>query len=194
MTAFWISPMAPPESLSRTASSITTGRPRLLATLTATDLRIQLSLSPTLLTGGRTSTLALLPSASVMATFTTMSLTATATALTLVMVCVLYMRLSSFFSPSAGAQLLVENNVWTSPKKPLYSTDEGFAVARGNGRFSLCNCRLWYICQPSFADFGGGENTAPTGTFTTAPYSYSLVSASAVRAAVTGSAGQTLTF
>ncbi|KAF8920745.1 polysaccharide lyase family 1 protein, partial [Mucidula mucida] len=74
-----------------------------------------------------------------------------------------------------GAQLLVENNVWTSPKKPLYSTDEGFAVARGN-------------------DFGGGENTAPTGTFTTAPYSYSLVSASAVRAAVTGSAGQTLTF
>ncbi len=35
----------------------------------------------------------------------------------------------------SGAQLLVENNVWTTPKKqkPLYSTDEGFAVARGNG-------------------------------------------------------------
>ena len=33
-----------------------------------------------------------------------------------------------------GAQLLVENNVWTGTnKKPLYSTDEGYAVARGNG-------------------------------------------------------------
>ncbi|KAF9048260.1 polysaccharide lyase family 1 protein [Hymenopellis radicata] len=73
------------------------------------------------------------------------------------------------------AQLLVENNVWVSPKKPLYSTDEGYAVARGN-------------------DFADGENTAPTGTFSTAPYSYSLVSASAVKAAVTGSAGQTLSF
>ncbi|KAF8894266.1 polysaccharide lyase family 1 protein [Mucidula mucida] len=76
-----------------------------------------------------------------------------------------------------GAQLLVENNVWTTPKKqkPLYSTDEGFAVARGN-------------------DFGGGEDTAPNGTFTAAPYSYSMLSASDVVAAVTGSAGQTLTF
>uniref|UniRef100_A0A0W0G9Q2 Pectate lyase domain-containing protein n=1 Tax=Moniliophthora roreri TaxID=221103 RepID=A0A0W0G9Q2_MONRR len=41
-----------------------------------------------------------------------------------------------------GAQLLVENNVCVSPKKPLYSTDEGYAVATRN-------------------DFGGGENTTP---------------------------------
>ena len=32
-----------------------------------------------------------------------------------------------------GAQLLVEDNVWTGTDKPLYDTDGGFAVARGNG-------------------------------------------------------------
>ncbi|THU89056.1 pectate lyase [Dendrothele bispora CBS 962.96] len=74
-----------------------------------------------------------------------------------------------------GAQLLVENNVWTGTDKPLYETDEGFAVARGN-------------------DFGGAENTAPVGTFTTAPYSYSLIATDDVRSAVTPGAGQTLDF
>ncbi|ETW78398.1 polysaccharide lyase family 1 protein [Heterobasidion irregulare TC 32-1] len=75
-----------------------------------------------------------------------------------------------------GAELLVENNVWTSDNKnPLYSTDEGYAVARGN-------------------NFGGLSNTAPTGTFTTAPYSYSLISASSVASTVKGSAGATLSF
>ncbi|KAF7300969.1 Pectate lyase a [Mycena indigotica] len=74
-----------------------------------------------------------------------------------------------------GAQLLVENNVWTGTSKPLYSTDGGFAVATGN-------------------DFGGASNTAPTGSFTSPPYSYSKLAASAVRSAVVGSAGQTLSF
>ncbi|KAJ6596750.1 pectate lyase B [Mycena sp. CBHHK59/15] len=74
-----------------------------------------------------------------------------------------------------GAQLLVENNVWTGTDKPLYSTDAGFAAATGN-------------------DFGGAANTAPTGTFTKAPYSYTKLAASAVRAAVVGTAGQTLSF
>ncbi|QRW06110.1 pectate lyase [Ceratobasidium sp. AG-Ba] len=73
-----------------------------------------------------------------------------------------------------GAQLLVENNVWESVKKALYSTDGGFAVARGN-------------------EFGGGSSTAPAGTFTKAPYSYTLLSASAVKSAVS-SAGATLSF
>ncbi|KAF9446803.1 polysaccharide lyase family 1 protein [Macrolepiota fuliginosa MF-IS2] len=72
-----------------------------------------------------------------------------------------------------GAQLLVENNVWTGTDKPLYSTDGGFAVARGN-------------------DFGGAANSAPTGTFTTAPYSYSLTPVASVRSSVVSSAGQTL--
>ncbi|KAF9040688.1 polysaccharide lyase family 1 protein [Panaeolus papilionaceus] len=75
-----------------------------------------------------------------------------------------------------GAQLLVENNVWSSgTTKPLYATDGGFAVARGN-------------------DFGGGANTAPVGNFNSAPYSYSLTSVGSVRSAVTSQAGQTLSF
>ncbi|KAF9465581.1 pectate lyase B [Collybia nuda] len=74
-----------------------------------------------------------------------------------------------------GAQLLVENNVFSGCKKPLYATDGGFAVARGN-------------------DFGGAANTAPSGSFSSAPYSYSLIGASSVRSAVASSAGQTLTF
>ncbi|KAJ8518905.1 hypothetical protein ONZ45_g4073 [Pleurotus djamor] len=74
-----------------------------------------------------------------------------------------------------GAQLLVENNVWTGTKKPLYATDQGFAVARGN-------------------DFGGAENTAPVGTFTSPPYSYSLIATGSVRSAVVGTAGATISF
>ncbi|KAJ7196948.1 pectate lyase [Mycena pura] len=74
-----------------------------------------------------------------------------------------------------GAQLLVENNVWTGTDKPLYSTDGGFAVATGN-------------------DFGGASNTAPAGTFANPPYSYTKLAASAVRAAVVSTAGQTLSF
>ncbi|KAJ7247062.1 pectate lyase [Mycena rebaudengoi] len=74
-----------------------------------------------------------------------------------------------------GAQLLVENNVWTGTDKPLYSTDAGFAVATGN-------------------DFGGATNTAPVGTFTKPPYTYTKLAATAVRAAVVGTAGQTLAF
>ncbi|KAF8920828.1 pectate lyase [Mucidula mucida] len=62
------------------------------------------------------------------------------------------------------AQLLVENNVWT-----------GYAVAVGN-------------------DFGGAENTALEGTFTSAPYDYDLIDTASVRSSVTASAGQTLTF
>jgi pectate lyase len=72
-----------------------------------------------------------------------------------------------------GAQLLVENNVWTGTNQPLYSTDGGFAVANGN-------------------DFGGASNSAPVGTFTKAPYSYSLTATASVRSAVVNSAGATL--
>ncbi|CAE6470389.1 unnamed protein product, partial [Rhizoctonia solani] len=74
-----------------------------------------------------------------------------------------------------GAQLLVENNVWEGVKKPLYATDKGFAVARGN-------------------DFGGASNSAPTGTFTKAPYSYTLLDAGKVKSTVSSSAGATLDF
>ncbi|KIY65944.1 polysaccharide lyase family 1 protein [Cylindrobasidium torrendii FP15055 ss-10] len=73
------------------------------------------------------------------------------------------------------AQLLVQNNVWVNPKKPIYSTDGGYAVATGN-------------------DFGGGENTAPTGSFTSPPYSYSLTDTSSVVSYVNSNAGQKLSF
>lgn len=74
-----------------------------------------------------------------------------------------------------GAQLLVEDNVWSGGSDPLYSTDEGFAVAIDN-------------------DFGGMENTAPEGTFTSAPYDYTLLPAAEVAATVVADAGQTLDF
>ena len=74
-----------------------------------------------------------------------------------------------------GAQLLVENNVWLNTTNPLYATDVGYAVARGN-------------------DFGSGNDTAPVGTLTSVPYTYSLLAASAVRAAVLATAGATLSF
>ncbi|KAG8790147.1 hypothetical protein FRC12_012676 [Ceratobasidium sp. 428] len=75
-----------------------------------------------------------------------------------------------------GAQLLVENNVWDyrGVSKPLYSTDGGFAVARGNL-------------------FGSGSNTAKAGTFSAAPYAYTLLDAGAVKSSVS-SAGATLSF
>jgi pectate lyase len=74
-----------------------------------------------------------------------------------------------------GAQVLVQNNVWTGTKKALYSTDGGFAVAEGN-------------------DFGGSDNTAPKGTFSKAPYDVQLLETSQVKDAVVGTAGATLSF
>ncbi|KAL5478366.1 hypothetical protein ACEPAI_2550 [Sanghuangporus weigelae] len=74
-----------------------------------------------------------------------------------------------------GAQLLVENNVFSGTEEPLYSTDEGFAIANGN-------------------DFGGAENTAPEGDFTDPPYDYTLIDTASVRSRVVGEAGATLGF
>lgn len=86
-----------------------------------------------------------------------------------------YLNSSDGINTRDGAQLLVENNVFSGISKPLYSTDAGYAVAKGN-------------------DFGGGSNTALVGTISSVPYSYSLLAASAVKAAVVGSAGPTLSF
>ncbi|KAK0205180.1 polysaccharide lyase family 1 protein [Desarmillaria ectypa] len=75
-----------------------------------------------------------------------------------------------------GAELLVENNVWTGTEKPLYSTDEGYAVAIGN-------------------DCGGAENsTSPVLRFISVPTSYSLIATASVCATVEANTGQTLTF
>ncbi|KAJ4289540.1 hypothetical protein N0V90_010869 [Kalmusia sp. IMI 367209] len=86
-----------------------------------------------------------------------------------------YDTVSDGINTRQGAQVLVENNVFVGSKKPLYSTDSGFAVATGN-------------------DFGDGANAAEAGTLTSVPYKYNLIEASAVKAAVVGVAGNTLTF
>jgi pectate lyase len=87
-----------------------------------------------------------------------------------------YDTVSDGINTRQGAQLLVQNNVFVGSKKALYSTDGGFAVATGN-------------------DFGDSENTAAAGTLTKAPYTVSdLIAASAVKAAVVGIAGNTLSF
>jgi pectate lyase len=87
-----------------------------------------------------------------------------------------YENVSDGINTRQGAQLLVQNNVYSGSKKALYSTDGGFAVASGN-------------------DFGGSENTAPKGTLTRVPYEVpGLLEASAVKGAVVGIAGVTLTF
>lgn len=73
-------------------------------------------------------------------------------------------------------QVLVESNVFSGCKKPLYSVDDDAgAVADDN-------------------DFGDGENSAPEGTLTSVPYEYELLGSEAVKEAVVGSAGATLQF
>ena len=87
-----------------------------------------------------------------------------------------YENVSDSINTRQGAQLLVQNNVFSGSKKALYSTDSGYAVASGN-------------------DFGSGSNTALAGTLKTVPYTVpTLLEASAVKAAVVGTAGNTLSF
>lgn len=86
-----------------------------------------------------------------------------------------YSSVSDGINTRQSAQVLVEGNVFVDSKKPLYSTDSGYAVASGN-------------------DFGGASNAAETGALKTVPYSYTPIAATAVKAAVVGTAGNTLTF
>ncbi|CZR60293.1 probable pectate lyase A [Phialocephala subalpina] len=74
-----------------------------------------------------------------------------------------------------GAQVLVESNTFVGSTSPLYSTDDGYAVANDN-------------------DFGDGSNDALAGALTTVPYEYTLLGSAAVKVAVVGTAGNTLTF
>ncbi|PAV19278.1 polysaccharide lyase family 1 [Pyrrhoderma noxium] len=74
-----------------------------------------------------------------------------------------------------GAQLLVQNSVWSDATKAIKSTDEGFAVSEGN-------------------IFNGAKDTAPNGTFTDPPYSFTLLDAEDVTSSVVGTAGATLQF
>ncbi|CAI7594499.1 unnamed protein product [Penicillium glandicola] len=86
-----------------------------------------------------------------------------------------YLEVSDGINTRDGAQLLVESNVWSGGKKALYSTDSGYAVTNDN-------------------DFGDATHTATVGTLKSVPYSYTLLGSANVKAAVYGTAGQTLTF
>lgn len=74
-----------------------------------------------------------------------------------------------------GAQVLVESNIFVDSDKALYSTDDGYAVSVDN-------------------DFGDSSNTAEAGTLTSVPYSYTKLGHANVKAAVVGTAGNTLSF
>ncbi|CAE6527367.1 unnamed protein product [Rhizoctonia solani] len=74
-----------------------------------------------------------------------------------------------------GAELLVQNNVFESVGKPLYSTDNGYANASGN-------------------DFGDGSNTALTTSWNSVGYSYTLTATSSVKSYVNSNAGAKLSF
>lgn len=74
-----------------------------------------------------------------------------------------------------GAQVLVESNVFVGSDKPLYSTDSGYDVSVDN-------------------DFGSGSNEALAGTLTSVPSSYTKLGHATVKAAVVGTAGNTLSF
>ena len=73
--------------------------------------------------------------------------------------------------------MLVESSVFTSVEAAIESEDSdttGSAVVKD-------------------VDLGGGTNTAPEGTLTSVPYDYSLLGSAAVKAAVVGTASNTLT-
>lgn len=76
-----------------------------------------------------------------------------------------------------GAQLLVESSVFeSSTSKAILSVDSdvtGYAVVND-------------------VDLGGGANTAPKGTLTSVPYTYSLLGSGNVKSNVVKNAGQTL--
>jgi len=86
-----------------------------------------------------------------------------------------YLNSNDGINSRDGAQLLVENNVFSGVTDAIYSTDAGYVVARGN-------------------DLGIGTNTALTGTLTTVPYSYTLTATASVASTVLAGAGAILTF
>ncbi|PVF95079.1 pectin lyase-like protein [Serendipita vermifera] len=89
-----------------------------------------------------------------------------------------YENMNDSINTHVADQLLVENSVWGgSCGDALYSTDGGYAVARGN-EFSVCS----------------SGNTAPSGSLSSVSYSYSLTRTSKVKSVVTGGAGANLSF
>jgi len=75
-----------------------------------------------------------------------------------------------------GAQLLVESSVFENSKRAIESADSdttGYA-------------------RVSDVSLGGSTNTAPSGSLSKVPYSYSLLGSNNVKSNVVANAGQTL--
>ncbi|KAI1118183.1 polysaccharide lyase family 1 protein [Nemania sp. NC0429] len=90
-----------------------------------------------------------------------------------------YNNVSTAINTRQGAQLLVESTVFeASGAKAIYYADSdttGYAVVRD-------------------VALGGSTNSAPAGTLTKVPYSYSLLGSGNVKSSVTANAGQKLAF
>ncbi|KAI1185021.1 polysaccharide lyase family 1 protein [Nemania serpens] len=90
-----------------------------------------------------------------------------------------YNNVSTAINTREGAQLLVESSVFeASGAKAIYYADSdttGYAVVRD-------------------VNLGGSVNSAPTGTLTKVPYSYSLLGSANVKSSVTANAGAKLAF
>lgn len=90
-----------------------------------------------------------------------------------------YDNVNTAINTRLGAQLLVESTVFeNSGDKAIYFADSdttGYAVVKD-------------------VDLGGSTNSAPTGTLTSVPYSYSLLGSGNTKASVTSNAGQKLSF
>lgn len=76
-----------------------------------------------------------------------------------------------------GAEVLVESTVFEGVKYPVTSKDSDETGS------AVTNDIVW----------GDGESTAPEGTLTSMPYKYTLLGSGNVKAAVVGTAGNTLT-
>ena len=84
------------------------------------------------------------------------------------------MNVEDGINARVGARVLVENNIFETTKKPLYSTDAGYATAVGN-------------------DWGGKTVTyLEASPPVTVPYSYSGGTAS--KATIIAGAGNILSF
>lgn len=84
-----------------------------------------------------------------------------------------YENMEDAINTRLGAQILIENSVWSGIKKCVISSDAGFAVIRGS-------------------DLGGGTNSAATGSLTSVPYSYTLLPLGSVASVVGANQGAVL--
>jgi pectate lyase len=92
-----------------------------------------------------------------------------------------------------GAELLVQNNVFESVSKPLYSTDAGYANASGND-FGGASNTASTSTSPSFNTFCITVDVRNVATWSAVGYSYTLTATASTKAYVNANAGAILSF